>query len=96
MKKKNQKWVMEIFSLARKHKVKLNVDELFLHDYNVYQADFLVKERNESFEKELCKRKGFSFSVYEQDNNKWKIRMFNRSSLLWQNKNLIVYIKLPQ
>lgn len=82
-KKKNKdKWVMEIFSLAKKHKVKLNVDELFVHDYNVYQADFVVQERNDSFENELCKRKGFSFSVYEHDNNKWKIRMFNRSSLL--------------
>ena len=82
-KKKNKdKWIMEIFSLAKKHKVRLNVDELFVHEYNVYQADFVIKERNYSFENELCKRKGFSFYVYEQGNDKWKIRMFNRSSLL--------------
>lgn len=79
--KNKEKWVMEIYSLARKHKMKLKVDDLFIHDYKVYQADFLVNERNLSFEKELCKRKNFSFSVQEQDNN-WKIRMFNRSSLL--------------
>jgi hypothetical protein len=81
MKTKNQ-WVYDVYSLARKHKIKLEVDELFLYDYKVYQADFLVKERNETFEGELCCKKGFSLSIYEQENNKWKIRMLNRSSLL--------------
>jgi hypothetical protein len=79
--KNKEKWVMEIFSLARKHKIKLKVDEIFLYDYKVYQADFIMKERNDSFEDELCKKKNFSFSVYEQDDN-WKIKMFNRSNLL--------------
>ena len=80
MKTKNQ-WVYDVYSLAKKHKIQLKIDELFLHDYKVYQADFLVKERNENFEDELCCKKGFSLSIYENKDN-WKIRMFNRSSLL--------------
>ena len=75
-------WVLEVFSLARKHRIKLKVDELFLHEYNIYQADFLIKERNQDFEEDLCRKKDFSFSVHEQDKDNWKIRMFNRSSLL--------------
>lgn len=83
MKTKNKEgWVMEVFSLARKHKVKLKVDEIFLHEYCVYSADFMMKERNPSFENELCKKKNFSFYIHEQDKDNWKIRMFNRSSLL--------------
>ena len=93
-KEKNNDWIMEVFSLARKHKMKLSVDDIFLHDYKVYSADFVVKERNDSFEKELCKRKGFSFSVYEHGDDNWKIRMFNRSSLLWLHKKKTVYLKL--
>lgn len=80
--KNKDSWVLEVFSLARKHKIKLKVDELFLYEYKIYQADFLIDERNKLFEEELLNKKDFSFSVYEQDKNIWKIRMLNRSILL--------------
>ena len=82
MRKYKDKWIMDVFSLARKHKMKVEVDDLSTYNYNVCQLDFVVKERNASFENELCKKRGVSFSIYEQDDKNWKIRMFNRSNLL--------------